>query len=615
MASGSNREEAERWLITAEKVLSARDFHGARTFAIRARESDPGFDAPNDVLAVADTIIAAESVIITVNGNQVHDWYAILQLARFTQSSELIATQFRKLAMLLSPERNRLPFSDLCFKLVTDAWSVLSNPSRKIMYDTELQLSQFGEHPRQTQMPLAPPPPVQPTPGKVPRTNDRDGSYTFIMHDGRSNWYNVTESTRQSGFIQAELTRQPRPVQPAPTRQPRPIQAEPTRQPRPIQAEPTRQPRPIQAEPTRQARPMQAEPTRPSQAESTHHLQSEVVRPSPIESARLTLLEKPARAVQADPVRPTQGEPVRSAQAEPARPTQTEPTRPIQTEPTRPTQTEPTRPDETVSNIPSFWTACPFCYVLHEYAKDYEDCTLRCVNCKRAFHGVPIAPPPVTVNDRYFCCWGFFPIGYSGNWKQKGGNQSTWRPISPMFTCPIPGIGNSNQVKKTYKRAPVIYDEVLISESESDPSEGSDDDWGNPRRKKGKFVRGKGKGNENKKRVGRPPGGAKKGTQNQNQNQTQGQSVVEHVVGMVGTSSGGGARVLRSSGKKQVGNGLDLNVEFSNELDDPVAPRVNHVNGVEDNIDGVGFFEGLDEFFSSLPILNNVVKDDKVKSA
>ncbi|XP_031262288.1 uncharacterized protein LOC116120477 [Pistacia vera] len=555
MANGSNREEAERWLITAEKVLSARDFHGARTFAIRARESDPRFDAPNHVLAVADTIIAAEPIINTVNGNQVHDWYAILQLARFTQSSELIATQFRKLALLLSPERNRLPYSDLCFKLVTDAWSVLSNPSRKIMYDTELQLSQFGERPRQTQMPPPISPPVKPTPKKNPRSNDKDGSCAVTMQEGRSNWYNVTESTRQPG--------------------------------------------PMQAEPTRQPRPIQTEPTRPIQAESTHPLHAEAVRPSPVEPARPILVEEPARSVQA--------EPVRSAQAEPARPAQAEPARPAQAEPTRPSDTE--------SEIPSFWTACPFCYVLHEYAKVYEDCTLRCVNCKRAFHGVPIAPPPVTLNDTYFCCWGFFPIGCSGDGKQKGGNQSTWRPISAMFPCPTPGNGKSNQVKKTYKRAPVLYDEVFISDSESGPSEGSDDDWGNPRRKKGKIVKGKAKGNENKKRVGRSPGGAKKGTQNQNQTQTQNRSVGENAEGMLGTSSGGGQRVLRSSGKKQMGNGLDLNVEFSNELDDSVAPRVNHVNGEEDNIDGVGFFEGLDEFLSSLPILNNVVKDDKVKSA
>ncbi|XP_044508217.1 uncharacterized protein LOC123227474 [Mangifera indica] len=560
MSSGCNREEAQRWLITAEKVLSARDFHGARTFAIRARESDPGFEAPSHVLAVADTIIAAESTIVTVSGKQLQDWYAILQLDRFTQSSELIATQFRKLALLLSPDGNRLPYSDLCFKFVNDAWSVLSNPSRKILYDTELQLSQFGERPRQTQMPPPPPPPVQPTPKKFPRSHDEDGSFSVTMHEGRANWYNVAESTRP--------------------------------------------PRTMQFEPTSAPRPIQTEPSRPSIPGFTRPVHPEAVRPCQVEPSRPIPVENPARSTQAEPARSIQAEPARSSQAEPARPTQAEPACPTQAEPARPFQ-EPTRPSETESEVPSFWTACPFCFVLHEYAKFYEDCILRCINCKRVFHGVPIAPPPVTVNNTYFCCWGFFPIGYSTYGKQKGGNHSSWTPISPMFTCPMPGNGKSNQVKKTYKRASVLYDEVLISDSESSPSEGSDDDWGNQRRKKGKID--KGKGNGNKKRVGRPLGGAKKGTPNQNRG--------ESAEGIIGTSSGGGAAMLRSSWKKQMGNGLDLNVVFSNELDDQVARRVNHVNGEEDNIDGVGFFEGLDEFLSSLPILNNVVKDDKVKSA
>ena len=71
------------------------------------------------------------------------------------------------------------------------------------------------------------------------------------------------------------------------------------------------------------------------------------------------------------------------------------------------------------------------------------------------------------------------------------------------------------------------------------------------------------------------------------------------------------ARVAKDFGK------LDLNVEFNNEVAEP-APRVVQGNGTgrgeEDIIEGSGFFEGLDEFLSTLPILN-VVGDDKVKAA
>lgn len=488
MATGFNRAEAERWLSVAEKVLSSHDFQGARSFAIRAREYDPSFEAPNQVLAVADTIIAGESIIITSNGNQYHDWYAILQLARFTHSIELIATQYRKLALLLSPERNRFPFADRSFKLVYDAWSILSNPARKIMYDTDLQLSQLGERPRQTQMP----PPPQP-------------------------------------------------------------------------------PQPIQSQPVRRSPPPPARRSPPPQAKISPLNKDKGVSNRTVEEERSSSNNL------------------------------TESTREART-----SRTESNRPTEAAYEGPRFWTACPYCYILYEYPKAYEDCTLKCQNCKRAFHGVMIASPPVTEKDTYFCCWGFFPVGYSGNAKDTGGNFSKWTPVSPMFACPKPGQNN----KKTNKRVQVLYDEVLISDSESDPEE-SDDEWGsNKKKKKAKNV--KGKGNEVRKNVKRTPAErGKKGSQNQKENQNAG----GNVDGMVGTSSGGGgARVLRSSGKKQMGNGLDLNVEFSNELEEPMAavpPRMNPENGMEDNIDGV-FFEGLDEFLSSLPILN-VVKDDKVK--
>ncbi len=62
---------------------------------------------------------------------------------------------------------------------------------------------------------------------------------------------------------------------------------------------------------------------------------------------------------------------------------------------------------------------------------------------------------------------------------------------------------------------------------------------------------------------------------------------------------------------------LDLNVEFSNEVEEPsramnAGNRRGH--GEEDSIEGTGFFEGLDEFLSSLPLLF-VVNENKVKAA
>jgi hypothetical protein len=75
-------------------------------------------------------------------------------------------------------------------------------------------------------------------------------------------------------------------------------------------------------------------------------------------------------------------------------------------------------------------------------------------------------------------------------------------------------------------------------------------------------------------------------------------------------------KAVPSSSRRRGAGNLDLNVEFSNDVEEPSrvvrAREGNPTGNAEDNIEGIGFFEGLDEFLSSLPILN-VVGDDKVK--
>lgn len=58
---------------------------------------------------------------------------------------------------------------------------------------------------------------------------------------------------------------------------------------------------------------------------------------------------------------------------------------------------------------------------------------------------------------------------------------------------------------------------------------------------------------------------------------------------------------------------LDLNVELSNEVEEPAeAGGTSESNREVDNIiEGIEFFEGLDEFLMSMPILS-VVGDDKL---
>lgn len=243
---GNNRAEADQWLVTSEKLLASSDFLGAKTFAIRACEADPSrADAADYILAISDTLLAGE---YTIEDSKLPDWYALLRLNRLTRNPEHIATQYRRLTLLLNPNVNRLPFADQALKLVSDAWRILSDPPTKSMYDRELQLTQIGQ------------------------------------------------------FSQPHS-------------------------------------------------PMQ------SQAKTS-------------ESPMAT----------------------------------------------------------------SFWTSCPYCFTLFEYPKDYEECTFRCQQCRRAFQAVTTQTPPVDSNGQciYFCSWAMFPLGYSSHAK-----SSAWSPISALFVCPV----------------------------------------------------------------------------------------------------------------------------------------------------------------------------------
>lgn len=248
---------------------------------------------------------------------------------------------------------------------------------------------------------------------------------------------------------------------------------------------------------------------------------------------------------------------------------------------------------------------------------------LRCQNCKRAFNAVAIESPPVmgSGGEVNFCCWGYFPLGFM-DFGKDAGSPPGWSPFSAMFACPIQGKKKNAGRAKTANSGPrVYYDDEEALLDVSDPSEDSDDDWGKSRRKK-RAVKAKGKSSVAKAPAVRASDRIRKGSQNAG---GQGGKVVNG--GNVGGGGGGSVSKAESSKKSSSSarkrgaaalGKLDLNVEFSNnDGEEPAAQTMSEgngtANGEEDNIEGIEFFEGLDEFLSSLPILN-VGGDDKVKA-
>ncbi|KAG2698765.1 hypothetical protein I3760_07G163700 [Carya illinoinensis] len=229
------RAEAERLLGIAEKLLRNRDLGGSRDFAILAQETEPLLDGSDQILAVVDVLLAAEKHI-----NNHHDWYAILQVDRRSDDQDRIKKQYRRLALLLHPDKNKFPFADQAFKLVADAWAVFNDHLKKSLYDNELSL--FAK--------------------------------VDLSLGGRKDHHGESNSNYTSGANEG--------------------------------------------------------------------------------------------------------------------------------------------PDDNRLRLSSFWTMCPYCYHLYEYPRVYEECCLRCQNCRKAFHAVliPSLPPLVPGQKAYYCSWGVFPMGF-----------------------------------------------------------------------------------------------------------------------------------------------------------------------------------------------------------
>ncbi|MED6179255.1 hypothetical protein PIB30_115468, partial [Stylosanthes scabra] len=62
------------------------------------------------------------------------DWYGILGVSPFADE-ETVRKQYRKLALSLHPDKNKCLGAEGAFKLVSEAWSLLSDKTKRLEYN------------------------------------------------------------------------------------------------------------------------------------------------------------------------------------------------------------------------------------------------------------------------------------------------------------------------------------------------------------------------------------------------------------------------------------------------------------------------------------------------
>ncbi|XP_068655964.1 uncharacterized protein [Aristolochia californica] len=124
-----NRDEALRAKEIAERKFTTRDIKGAKKFALKAQNLYPSLEGISQMLATFEVYLSAENKI---NGET--DWYAILSV-NASSDDETVKRQYRKLALILHPDKNKAIGAEGAFKLLSEAWSVLSDKGRRSQYD------------------------------------------------------------------------------------------------------------------------------------------------------------------------------------------------------------------------------------------------------------------------------------------------------------------------------------------------------------------------------------------------------------------------------------------------------------------------------------------------
>ncbi|XP_050274647.1 uncharacterized protein LOC126717223 [Quercus robur] len=125
-----NKEEAIRARGIAEKKMHENDFVGARKIAMKAQQLFPGLENMSQLLAVCEVHCSA---LIKVSKSDL-DWYGILQIEQSADEGT-IKKQYRKLALLLHPDKNKLAGAEAAFKLVGEAHRVLSDQAKRTSFD------------------------------------------------------------------------------------------------------------------------------------------------------------------------------------------------------------------------------------------------------------------------------------------------------------------------------------------------------------------------------------------------------------------------------------------------------------------------------------------------
>ena len=129
----ATKDEALRAKEIAENRLQTGDFAVALKFAMKARRLFPDTQNITQIITICEVHYASQNKLSTSDMN----WYGILLTDKFSKEA-MIKRQYRKLAPLLHPDKNKSAGAEAAFKLIVEANRILSDPTKRSLYHMKI---------------------------------------------------------------------------------------------------------------------------------------------------------------------------------------------------------------------------------------------------------------------------------------------------------------------------------------------------------------------------------------------------------------------------------------------------------------------------------------------
>ncbi|KAL0873772.1 hypothetical protein Bca101_023477 [Brassica carinata] len=367
-----NKDEAIRAMDIAKRKVTENDYSGAKTFAVKAQNLYPQLDGLKQVLMLIDVYISAGNKI---NGGE-PDWYGVLGVDPLADDGA-VKKQYRKLALLLHPDKNKCEGAEGAFKLISEAWSLLSDKVKRIAFDQKRRMTMMKEvkprkgrkqkqEPKEPKQPAKkqkqaakePKQPAKKQPAKQPKQPAKKQKQAASQQEQPTNQHEPTNQQEQPPKQQKQPAYQQEPTnqqkQPANQQEQPPKQHEPTNQ----QEQPAYQP---EQPPKQQEKP----PEQPKQPEN----QQKQPPSNPQKQQSPNQQKQPP---------PKQQRP----QPSPQKPSQPS---------SKASRNGRGRSNKPTPKVSTFWTMCNICETQQAYIRVYYlDKNVKCRNCNVSFKATEI---------------------------------------------------------------------------------------------------------------------------------------------------------------------------------------------------------------------------------